>query len=50
MLICPGPANADAAYAARVQRETETFNEQVNVHDLPAIFHYWSNTHLGPIF
>ncbi len=45
-----GPANADAAYAARVQRETETFNEQVNVHDLPAIFHYWSNTHLGPIF
>lgn len=41
---------ADAAYASRVSRETDAFTNQVNVHDLPSIFHYWSNTHLRTIF
>jgi len=35
-------------YAARVAAETAIFNDQVEVHDLPAIFHYWSNRYLRP--
>jgi SAM-dependent methyltransferase len=38
----------DAAYQARIDAETAIFNEQVNVHDLPEIFHYWSNAYLRP--
>lgn len=36
-------------YAARIAAETTIFTDQTNVHDLPAIFHYWSNRHLRPI-
>lgn len=42
------PAEVDGAYAARAQREREIFAGQAQVHDLPPIFHYWSNTHLRP--
>ncbi len=37
-------------YAARLQAEIATFEDQVNVHDLPPIFHYWSNRYLRPMF
>ncbi len=38
----------DRTYRARFTEETATFSEQAQVHDLPAIFHYWSNRHLRP--
>jgi SAM-dependent methyltransferase len=31
-----------------VAAETAWFSDRVNVHDLPAIFHYWSNRYLRP--
>ena len=34
--------------AARVAQETARFAEEVDVHDLPPIFHYWSDTYLRP--
>jgi SAM-dependent methyltransferase len=42
---------ADAAqpdYAARVKAEIATFVDDEVVHDLPSIFHYWSNKYLLP--
>lgn len=38
----------DSEYQARVAAETSTFSGQVEVHDLPPIFHYWSNQWLRP--
>jgi SAM-dependent methyltransferase len=38
----------DPAYAARIAQETWIFADQAEVHDLPPIFHYWSNTWLRP--
>lgn len=38
----------DAEYAARIAAETWIFEGQTEVHDLPPIFHYWSNTWLRP--
>jgi SAM-dependent methyltransferase len=40
------PDNAD--YERRVRNELANFREVTNVHDLPPIFHYWSNKHLAP--
>jgi SAM-dependent methyltransferase len=37
-----------STYAERLAAETSIFADQVQVHDLPAIFHYWSNTWLRP--
>ena len=37
-----------AAYAARVEREKHNFAACETVHDLPPIFHYWSNRYLRP--
>jgi SAM-dependent methyltransferase len=34
------------AYAARLESETGRFADEVEVHDLPPIYHYWSNTYL----
>lgn len=42
------PKFEGADYLARLEAETAIFNDQVQVHDLPAIFHYWSNTYLRP--
>lgn len=39
---------ARGEYAARLRAEQSTFEAQVNVHDLPAIYHYWSNKFLLP--
>jgi SAM-dependent methyltransferase len=35
-------------YQTRVAAEAAWFSDRVNVHDLPAIFHYWSNRYLRP--
>ena len=45
-----GPATpaSDTDYAARAAAEIGIFEQQVEVHDLPPIFHYWSNTWLRP--
>lgn len=37
-------------YAAKMARELENFREVANVHDLPEIYHYWSNKYLIPLF
>ena len=35
-------------YAERTDNELRYFDERVTVHDLPPIYHYWSNTYLRP--
>ena len=42
-----GP-KASEEYERRVAREKESFNDCLNVHELPDIFHYWANKHLAP--
>jgi O-antigen biosynthesis protein len=37
-------------YQKKIQQELAIYEKQVKVHDLPEIFHYWSNKHLKPIF
>ncbi len=36
------------SYEERLSDETSTFDDQEQVHELPAIYHYWSNTYLRP--
>ena len=36
-------------YASRAAREIDIYTDQVEVHDLPEIFHYWSNKYLRPV-
>ncbi len=38
----------DQAYQDRLAAERRNFDACVEVHDLPAIFHYWSNRYLRP--
>jgi len=38
----------DPEYLARVAAEISTFENDEVVHDLPSIFHYWSNKYLLP--
>jgi SAM-dependent methyltransferase len=40
----------DPKYAAKLQSERATFDEQAEIHELPEIFHYWSNKYLRPMF
>lgn len=48
--IAAVPASADErAYQARIEAELKTFTDQVHVHELPEMFHYWSNTYLRPL-
>ncbi|MGB8378386.1 MAG: class I SAM-dependent methyltransferase [Rhodanobacteraceae bacterium] len=35
-------------YATRIAEESSIFANQIEIHDLPPIFHYWSNTWLRP--
>lgn len=35
-------------YVERLAQERERFDAEINVHDLPDIFHYWSNKYLRP--
>lgn len=45
------PQDADInQYQLRVDQEVNRFSEDVNIHDLPDIFHYWSNKYLLPMF
>lgn len=37
-------------YASQLQAEREIFDGQTEVHELPDIFHYWSNKYLRPMF
>lgn len=37
------------AYGRRRLAEQWIYRKQAHVHDLPPIFHYWSNTHLRPL-
>lgn len=41
-------SDTDAEYAARVAAEIATFENDAIVHNLPDIFHYWSNKYLLP--
>ena len=43
--VAPEP---DSEYAARVAAEIATFENDAIVHNLPDIFHYWSNKYLLP--
>ena len=40
----------DDAYQNKIQQELAIYEKQINVHDLPDIYHYWSNKYLAPIF
>ncbi len=46
----PAPATIplDADYAEKLASELATFKDQLNIHDLPPIFHYWSAKYLAP--
>lgn len=46
--IMPRARIDQAGYSRRIAKEKETFQDCANVHDLPPIFHYWSNKHLRP--
>lgn len=35
-------------YARKLDEESKRFSKEVNVNDLPPIFHYWSNKYLRP--
>ncbi len=37
-------------YQKKIQQELAAYENMVNVHELPAIFHYWTNKYLSPIF
>ena len=45
----PAVAVPKMDYDHKVEQELAIFSKQENVHDLPAIFHYWSNKFLLPI-
>jgi SAM-dependent methyltransferase len=36
-------------YEIKLYQELSIFSEDINVHNLPDIFHYWSNKHLRPM-
>ena len=37
-------------YVARLESEQAFYKDCTEVHDLPEIFHYWSNKYLVPMF
>ena len=39
---------APSAYQARILAEKDIYNDNVNVHELPQIFHYWSDRYVRP--
>ena len=43
------PRTKGFRYLLRIAAEKAIFENQIEVHDLPPISHYWSNTHLRPI-
>ena len=45
----PTTVSVDAVYQKKIKQELTIYEKQVNVHDLPDIFHYWSNKHISPM-
>lgn len=41
-------SKSDQEYQERMAKEVDFFKSYENVHDLPGIFHYWSNKYLVP--
>jgi len=39
----------EPSYADRIAREHAIFDAELDVHALPAIYHYWSNRYLLPM-
>jgi SAM-dependent methyltransferase len=39
----------DTGYEEKLAAETEIYEDVADVHELPPIFHYWSNKHLRPM-
>jgi SAM-dependent methyltransferase len=44
----PQRSDTGGAYAARIAAEHDKYRDCVNVHNLPDIFHYWSDHHVRP--
>jgi SAM-dependent methyltransferase len=42
-------SKADESYQQKILQELRIYEKRINVHDLPEIFHYWSQQHLAPI-
>ena len=38
----------DAGYEARMARDVANYRSVESVHDLPGVFHFWSNKYLVP--
>ena len=50
--VMAGAVTTDAVttdYDVRIAQEIANYKEVANVHDLPDIFHYWSNKYLAPM-
>lgn len=45
---CPTLPKRDSTYSERLHKEIEHFKSVENVHDLPEIFHFWSNKYVRP--
>ncbi len=45
----PEPVDIDPGYAAKLEVERLFFEDNIQVHDLPPIFHYWSNKYIRPM-
>ena len=43
------PTVRDMSYAGRLAAEHGIYADAAEVHELPAIFHYWSNRHIRPM-
>ena len=43
------PGKYSTSYSGRLAAEADIFRDVAEVHDLPPIFHYWSNKHLRPM-
>jgi len=48
--VIAGRPTAEQEYEQRLLSEKGQFDDCLNVHDLPEIFHYWSNRYLVPMF
>jgi SAM-dependent methyltransferase len=48
-LIWKATHRPDTSYAGRITAETAIYRDVADIHELPPIFHYWSNRHLRPM-
>ena len=50
MKVCHPEGGQDSGerYSDRMLQEINLFRNVENVHDLPEIYHYWSNKYLAP--